>query len=91
MEKECNDDFEQLKMLLGEELAWRVAEQFAGSPVYIPKSVLTRERHEAIRREFRAGADYRSLAEKYGYTTSYIRALVKPSKKQPNSIKGDVS
>jgi len=70
-----NNDFELLKELLGPELALRVAEAFAGTALYIPKKIITAERYKAIRQEFQAGASYRQLSIKYGYSISHIREI----------------
>lgn len=71
-----NDSYELLKELIGEEAAMKVAEVFAGSALYIPKSVITEERHQAIRREYEKGARYRDLSVKYGYSISHIRSII---------------
>lgn len=70
-----NDAFELLKELLGPELALRVADSFAGTALYIPKNIITAERHRAIRKEFQDGATYRQLSIKYGYSISHIREI----------------
>ncbi len=70
-----NTAFELLKELLGTETALRVAESFAGTALYIPKSVITAERHRMIRKEFREGATYRELSIRYGYSDTHIRAI----------------
>jgi len=70
-----NTAFELLKELLGTETALRVAESFAGTALYIPKSVITAERHRLIRKEFREGASYRELSIRYGYSDTHIRSI----------------
>jgi Mor family transcriptional regulator len=82
-----NDAFELLKELLGPELALRVADSFAGTALYIPKNIITAERHRAIRKEFQDGADYRALAIRYGYTQSHIRKIVHEKKERINNGK----
>jgi Mor family transcriptional regulator len=76
-----NDAFELLKELLGPELALRVADSFAGTALYIPKNIITAERHRAIRKEFQDGATYRQLSIKYGYSISHIREIVRYKRK----------
>ncbi len=75
-ERTDSEAFELLKELIGVDLALKVAKTFGGSALYIPKRVITREVHKAIRAEFKAGAGYRELAKKYGYSVSRIRAIV---------------
>lgn len=76
-----NDAFELLKELLGPELALRVADSFAGTALYIPKNIITAERHRAIRKEFQDGASYRQLSIKYGYSISHIREICRYKRK----------
>jgi len=71
-----NDSYELLKELIGEDAAMKVAEVFAGSTLYIPKSVVTDERHRAIRAEYEKGARYRDLSVKHGYSISHIRSII---------------
>jgi Mor family transcriptional regulator len=76
-----NDAFELLKELLGPELALRVADSFAGTALYIPKNIITAERHRAIRKEFQDGASYRQLSIKYGYSISHVREICRYKRK----------
>jgi hypothetical protein len=73
---ESTETFEQLREIIGEEQAGKVAKAFAGTMVYIPKNVIARNLHKKIKEEFRNGATYKELGRKYGYTERYIRNLV---------------
>jgi Mor family transcriptional regulator len=65
-----------LTELIGADAAQQVAESFAGTSLYIPKGVVTAERHKLIRKEFRDGATYRELGAKYGYSETHIRNII---------------
>jgi hypothetical protein len=82
-----NTAFEMLKEMLGPEQALRVAENFAGTSLYIPKSVIISARHQAIQDEYRAGATYRELSAKYGYSNTHIRAVIHRKKERINNGK----
>lgn len=71
-----SDDFEQLEDLIGEEAAWKIAEVYAGSAIYIPKSILTNRIYFNIRRKFKTGSSYRELAAEFGYTETHIRNII---------------
>ena len=73
---EPNEVYSLLVDILGEDQALTVAEAFCGTSIYIPKRIVTSRRYRVIRDEFRAGADYHSLARKYGYTVNHIRKIV---------------
>jgi Mor family transcriptional regulator len=73
---ESTETFEQLRDIIGEEQASRVAKAFAGTMVYIPKNVIAKNLHKKINKEFWDGATYKELSRKYGYTERYIRNLV---------------
>ena len=73
---ETNEAYSLLVDILGEDQALTVAEAFCGTSIYIPKRIVTSRRYRVIRDEFRAGADYNSLARKYGYTVNHIRKIV---------------
>ena len=77
-------DFELLEDLIGPEAAWKIAEAFAGSALYIPKSILTNKSHHDIRRKFKAGTTFRELSIEYGYTEAHIRNIVHKGKKVNN-------
>ena len=77
---DCLDDFEQLEELIGPEAAWKMAEVFAGSTLYIPKNILTARNHYNIRRKFKAGSTYRELSLEYGYTETHIRNIILKNK-----------
>jgi Mor family transcriptional regulator len=70
-----NEVFDELTQLLGSEQAGKVAAHFAGSSVYIPKSLVVAEKHRRIAEEYRGGATYRELSLKYGYTERYVRII----------------
>jgi len=73
-------DFEQLEDLVGTEAAWKIAKVFAGSTIYIPKSILTNKNYFDIRRKYRDGLSYRELALEFGYTESHIRNIIHQKK-----------
>jgi Mor family transcriptional regulator len=73
---DADDDFEQLKNIIGVEKAVRVVEFFAGSNIYIPKSEQTMKSYRSIRQEYKNGANYRELSAKYGYTETHIRRII---------------
>jgi Mor family transcriptional regulator len=76
IDMDSDDDFEQLKSILGNEKAVRVVEFFAGSTIYIPKLAQTMENYRRIRQEYKDGANYRELSVKYGYTETHIRRII---------------
>ena len=73
-------DFEQLEDLIGEEAAWKIAEVFAGSTIYIPKSILTNKNYYDIRKKYKKGMSYRELAVMFGYTETHIRNIIHKNK-----------
>jgi len=73
-------DFEQLEDLIGAEAAWKIAEVFAGSTIYIPKSILTNKNYFDIRRKYKTGSSYRELALEFGYTETHIRNIIHQKK-----------
>ena len=73
---EPNEAYLLLVDILGEDQALTVAEAFCGTSIYITKRIVTSRRYRVIRDEFRARADYHSLACKYGYTVNHIRQIV---------------
>lgn len=52
--------------------------RFGGEIVYIPQadSVLKAERNANVVRDHHRGESYKSIADRYGITTSYVRAIV---------------
>jgi Mor family transcriptional regulator len=74
------EDFEEpystLAEQLGVDVALLVIEMFQGQQVYFPKvdKVCNTVRKSLIRSEFN-GYNYRELAEKFNYTTRYIRII----------------
>jgi Mor family transcriptional regulator len=81
---DSDDDFEQLKNIIGKEKSICVVEFFAGSNIYIPKSAQTVESYQAIRKEYKDGANYRELSVKYGYTERHIRNIIHRKKRLKN-------
>jgi hypothetical protein len=74
---ECkNEVFGELRDLLGNEQAEKVADYFSGSLVYFSKNVVVARKYREIRKAFREGATYRDLGTKYGYTETHIRNIV---------------
>jgi hypothetical protein len=74
---ENNETYEQMELLIGKENARKVIDFFEGSSIYFPKSIGLAELHGRIYAELRNGATYKRLAQKYGYTKSYIRRIEK--------------
>jgi hypothetical protein len=75
--EECkNEVLEELRDLLGNEQAEKVADYFSGSLVYFSKNIAIARKHREIREAYREGAAYRDLGVKYGYTESHIRNIV---------------
>jgi Mor family transcriptional regulator len=74
---ECkNEVFEELRELLGNEQAEKVADYFSGSLVYFSKNIAVARKYREIRKAFREGANYRELSAKYRYTETHIRNIV---------------
>jgi Mor family transcriptional regulator len=73
---EKNDVFEELESILGTEAANRFVDFYAGSNLYVPRSIKIEWRHRKIRDEFREGAGYRELAIKYGYSERHVRRII---------------
>jgi len=69
-------DFELIEDLVGSEAAWKIAEAFAGSTLYIPKNILTNRDYHDIRKKFKDGSTYRELSGEYGYTETHIRNII---------------
>ena len=69
-------DFELIEELVGSEAAWKIAEAFAGSTIYISKNILTNRTYHDIRKKFRSGSSYRELSGEYGYTETHIRNII---------------
>ena len=68
--------FEEIEGIIGNDNAMKIVQYFAGSNIYIPKSVVTKERHRRLRKEFKDGSNYLELGNKYGYTENYVRRIV---------------
>jgi Mor family transcriptional regulator len=75
-----SEDFEQLEDLIGSEAAWKIAEVFAGSTIYIPKSILTNKNYYDIRRKYKEGKTYRELSIEFGYSETHIRNIIHQKK-----------
>jgi len=73
--RDTSDAFEQLECIIGREAALKVCKVFEGESVYFPKSILLGEEHARIFAELRGGATYKTVAAKYGYTTTNIRKI----------------
>jgi Mor family transcriptional regulator len=78
----------ELESLLGYELFFEVVERFAGKQLYFPKRLVMEKKHEAIRREYAGGADFRDLADKYRYTETHIRRIVRGQEKEEPAYEG---
>jgi Mor family transcriptional regulator len=71
-----NEVFEELKDLLGNKQAEKVADYFSGSLVYFSKGIAIARKHREIKKAFLEGTGYRELALKYEYTEQHIRRIV---------------
>jgi len=74
---DLTDESRQIAEVIGLDNLLALARWVGGGSIYIPKlGCLTRaERNRAIRAEFN-GRNYRELAQKYGLTVRWVRALV---------------
>jgi hypothetical protein len=73
----CKDEvFGELRELLGNEQAEKVADYFSGSLVYFSKNIVIARKYQEIRKAFQEGTNYRDLGIKYGYTEQHIRNIV---------------
>jgi len=82
VEADWNDDLEQLEDLIGTEAVLKIANVFAGSTIYIPKSILTNKNYFDIRRKYKNGSSYRELSLEFGYTESHIRNIIHQKKEK---------
>lgn len=82
VEADWSGDFEQLEELIGTEAAWKIAQVYAGSTIYIPKSILTNKNYYDIRRKYKNGSSYRELSLEFGYTESHIRNIIHQKKEK---------
>ncbi len=73
---------QQIVALIGEANAEKLCRAFGGESVYFPKSIVVHFDHEAIRKDFAAGLNYRELSIKYGRTSRQIRDIVHCPKQQ---------
>jgi len=76
MSLETNDVLEELENILGTEAANRFVDFYSGTNIYIPKSIVTARKYKKIRDEFKSGASYRELAQRYGYSERYVRTII---------------
>ncbi|MDR0472369.1 MAG: hypothetical protein LBH43_01680 [Treponema sp.] len=92
--KDVNDDFKLLGEIVGQELALKIAEEFAGSFIYIPKNILKAQKHLEVIEGYKSGKNYRELSLMTGYSENYIRAIVSMKNnahiKQLNLFQSDV-
>ncbi|MBN2534463.1 MAG: hypothetical protein JXB88_16385 [Spirochaetales bacterium] len=65
-----------LRQRFGAPVAIGIAQEFGGEMIYIPKRLLIKNNHDLIRREYRDGASYKQLANKYGYGICHIRRII---------------
>jgi Mor family transcriptional regulator len=70
-------EYQAVARIIGMEKALELSKSAGGSSIYVPKinSLMRGIKHRAVRREF-TGANYRQLAQKYGYTEKWIRDIV---------------
>jgi hypothetical protein len=71
-----SEDFELIESIVGIDAAFKIAEAFAGSTIYIPKNILAAKIYYDIRKKFNSGASYRELSVEYGYTETHIRNII---------------
>jgi Mor family transcriptional regulator len=74
--KNCNEDFELIRELIGAEKAHTLADVFCGTILYIPKNVVMARDYRIIRDKFKKGKNYRELAREYGYTIRHVRRII---------------
>ena len=73
---EKDDIYEELEELIGPEAAQRLVDHYSGSSIYIPRSIYIKRKHRQIKEDFKNGANYRELAQRYGLSERYIRRIV---------------
>ena len=73
---EKDDIYDELEGLVGTEAAGILVDHYAGSSPYFPQSIVIKQKHLNIRKEFKEGAMYRELAKRYGYTERRIRQII---------------
>jgi Mor family transcriptional regulator len=79
---EKNDVFEELENILGAEAANRFVDFYSGTSLYTPKAIVLERKYRKIREEFRNGAGYRELAQRYGYSERYVRTIIHEKKRE---------
>jgi len=74
------EDLKPLFGIVGQEKALEVIRVYEGTNVYFSKTLLRQHAHEKIKNAYRDGLSYKELAEKYGYSESYVRRICNPQK-----------
>ena len=77
-----SDDYELLESIAGPEMALKIAKEFSGSTIYIPKNIITFRIYKKIKQRYKAGASYRELSLEYGYTETHIRNIIHRKKQE---------
>lgn len=74
---DIENDYKSIVDCVGVVKAKKIIQGFSGEHVYFSsiKKALKKQAHELIRKDFN-GYNYNQLAEKYGYTSRYIRNVV---------------
>jgi Mor family transcriptional regulator len=81
-------NLKELESLLGYELFFEVVERFAGKQLYFPRRFAMEKKHEAIRRGYAGGVGFRELADKYQYTETHIRRILRGQEKKEPAHEG---
>ena len=77
---EIPEDLQPLFEIVGQEKALEVIRAYEGTNVYFSKTLLRKYTHEKIKNAYRDGLSYKELADKYGYSESYVRRICNPRK-----------
>lgn len=72
--------YEELERNIGTEAANRLVDLYSGSSLYIPQNIKVRRKHRQIKEDFKNGANYKELAQRYGFTEQHIRRIVHKQK-----------
>jgi Mor family transcriptional regulator len=75
-------DMEILLELVGADMYNAILKEFGGQALYITRKPHQPGVYDLIRAEYRAGARYRDLAHKYGFSETYIRKICRPQRHQ---------
>jgi Mor family transcriptional regulator len=74
----------RLEKIIGNNNYEKVVDQFAGKALYFPRKDKIARKYEQIRREYTGGAGFRDLADRYQYTETHIRRILRgQGKKEP--------